>query len=177
MVTANTGNFYAIFCVALALGNNTPVGAGNVHNNCEVGLLGQFRYDFFRSFGPAFFFTVGIVNDFFKVFEACFLESFQTIDYFHYSSFVVTNTRTPSKTVFINTEGAFCSFAFIENSIYVSNQKHSELAFAFQTGNQMASTVIVSVFGSSTHCFHMLRNKFIGSFSTFTITVTGINVG
>ena len=121
VVTANTGNFYAIFCVALTLGNNTPIGASNVHNNCKVGLLGQFRYDFFRSFGTAFFFTIGIVNDFFKVFEACFLESFQTIDYFHNGCFVVANTGAPSKTVFINTERTFCSFAFIENSINVSN--------------------------------------------------------
>ena len=176
VVTANTGNFYTIFCVALTLGNNTPVGAGNVHNNCEVGLLRQFRYNFFRSFGTAFFFTVGIVNNFLKVFKASFLQSFQTIDNFHNGSFIVTNTRTPSKTVFINTERTFRSFTLIENSINVGNEKNSQLSFAFQTGNQMASTVIVSIFSSSTHGFHMLCNKFVGSFSTFTVAVTRIDV-
>ena len=177
VMTANTGNLYTIFCVALTLGNNTPVGAGNVHDNGKVRLLGQLCYDFFRSFGTALFFAVGIVNDFFKVFEACFLERFQTIDNFHNSCLVVANTRTPSKTVFVNTEGTFCCFATIKHSINVSNEEHGQLTFATQTGNQMASTVIVSKLSSCAHSFHVLCNKFVGSFGAFAVAVTGINVG
>ena len=72
VVPAFAGNGNFVFGVAFALGYNAPVRARNVHNNGKICLLRKLCHNAFGSRAAAFFFGVGVVNNFFIIVKACF---------------------------------------------------------------------------------------------------------
>ena len=121
MMPADAGYFNTIFGIALSLGYNAPVRTGHIHDNGKIRLLRKFCHNLFCSFGAALFFTVSIINYFFKIIKACSLQGLQTINNFYYRGLIIADAGTPGKTVFIYAEGALSRFAAIKYRIHMSH--------------------------------------------------------
>ena len=135
MVPAFAGNGNFIFGIAFTLGYNAPVRACNVHNNGKISLLRKLCHNAFGSRAAAFFFSVGVVNDFFIIVKTCFFQRREAVNNFHNRCFIIAYARAPGKAVFIHAEGAFGSFAAFKHGINMRNQKRCLRALALKAWN------------------------------------------
>ncbi|MNS77123.1 hypothetical protein D3C72_1106970 [compost metagenome] len=122
---------------ALALRDDAPVGAGGVHHQADVGLLGELLDDRLARLGAGLFFGVEVERHLAVAVEVEVLEQLHRVEHLQAGGLVVAHARPVGAVLGIHPEGALGRVAFDEDGVGVGHEQEPLRAGALEARDQV----------------------------------------